>query len=308
MSSNRSLFQGLQVFAEVGRLGSFSAAADSLNHSPSHVSKEIVRLEERLGVRLVQRTTRSVRLTDEGRVFYERTQQLIEDAIYAQECVVNEAAEARGSLRVSVPVSFSHTHLNKVLPKFMRQHPHVRVDVNANDRFVDLVAEGVDVAIRIGALSNSNLIARRITTSRLMTVTSPAYLAEFGEPLEPKDLVHHRCVAYSNKAIPNIWDYFAPDGEALSVTVDPILHANNAETEVACAIDGIGLTQIPSFVVEEELEAGKLVPVLTGYEPAPTGIYAVYPHRTHLAAKTRAFVDFLIAEFSQENNVEREPA
>jgi DNA-binding transcriptional LysR family regulator len=299
MAANSASLDGLIVFVEVVEGGGFTAAARNLDHSVSFVSKEIARLEDRLGVRLLNRTTRSVIPTDIGRVYYERCRQIIADARDAERGITESHAKPQGLLNISAPVSFGLAYLNDVLPEFLADYPEITLNVEMSDRLVDVIAEGFDVVIRAGYLKDSNLIARRLMRSRLLTVASPEYLAREGTPLTPAELPEHACIAFTYKQVTTHWEYLDPDGGSIGVTVDPRAVCNNAETEIALVAAGAGITRMPSFICHREVEDGRLIPILERYETPPIGVYAVYPHRAHLSAKVRVFVDFLIRNFAE---------
>jgi len=298
MSSNGAVFDGMIVFCEVVEAAGFSAAAQRLGHSASHVSKEIVRLEDRLGARLLNRTTRTVSLTDDGRIYYEHARRVVDDARDAESAILSVKDKPLGLLRVSVPVSFSLNYLNQWLPEFLDAYPEVNLEIEASDRIVDIVAEGYDVVVRAGQLDASDLIAKKLLTSRRLTVASPAYLRERGEPSRPDELVGHTLIDFSQRKIASIWSYSGEGGREIRVHVQPRVVCDSGETELALAVSGVGITRLPSLACQKELDSGALVTILTGFEKPPLGVWAVYPSRSHLAAKVRAFVDFLDSKFN----------
>ena len=299
MSSNNAVFDGMIVFCEVVEATGFSAAAQRLGHSASHVSKEIVRLEDRLGARLLNRTTRTVSLTDDGRIYYEHARRVVNDARDAESAILSFKDKPFGLLRVSVPVSFSLNYLNQWLPEFLDAYPDVNMEIEASDRIVDIVAEGYDVVVRAGQLDASDLIAKKLLTSRRLTVASPDYLREHGEPSKPDDLEGHTLIDFSQRKIASIWSYVGEASREIRVHVQPRVVCDNAETELALAVSGVGITRLPSLACQKELASGALVSILTEFENPPLGVWAVYPSRSHLAAKVRAFVDFLDRKFNQ---------
>ncbi|MEM8844453.1 MAG: LysR family transcriptional regulator [Pseudomonadota bacterium] len=291
------VLDGMAVFVGVINAGSFTSAARALGHSTSYVSKEITRLEKRLGSRLLNRTTRTISLTDTGRAFYERSSQIVNDAENAERSINQLQEKPNGLLRVNAPGSFGTNYLLDVLPRFMHRYPDVKLEVEFNDRLIDVVAEGYDVVIRVDAIKDSNLVARRFTSSRSVVVASPDYLKRKGCPKQAEDLVHHDCIAYSLLTSPTQWS-FHKDGVRTNVTVDPRALCNSSIIEVAMVVNGIGITRLPLFTCEKEVENGNLKVILDDYDEIKHDVYAVYPHRQYLTAKVRAFVDFLVEAFA----------
>jgi len=291
------LLDGMAVFVGVINAGSFTAAARALGHSTSYVSKEITRLEKRLGSRLLNRTTRTISLTDAGRAYYERSSQIVIDAENAERSINQLQEKPSGLLRINAPVSFGTNYLLDVFPQFMHRYPDVKLEVEFNDRLIDVVAEGYDVVIRVGDIKDSNLVARKFTSSRGVVVASPDYLKRKGCPKQAEDLVQHDCIAYSLLPTPTQWS-FHKDGVRTSVTVDPRAMCNIAVVEVAMVMQGIGITRLPLFTCEKEVASGDLKVILDDYDQVKFDVYAVYPHRQYLTAKVRAFVDFVVDAFA----------
>lgn len=294
--ANIGLLDGVAVFVGVINAGSFTAAARALGHSTSYVSKEISRLEERLGSRLLNRTTRTLSLTDAGRAYYERCSQIVIDAENAERSINQLQDKPRGLLRINAPVSFGSQYLLDVLSQFMHRYPEVKLEVEFNDRLIDVVAEGYDVVIRVGEIKDSNLVARKFTSSRAVVVASPDYIKRKGCPEKAEDLTQHDCIAYSLLPTPAQLDFYK-DGVRSSVTVDPRAMCNSAAIEVAMAVQGIGITRLPLFTCEQEVANGELKIILEDYDKIKFDVYAVYPHRQYLTAKVRAFVDFVVDAF-----------
>ena len=286
----------MAVFVGVINAGSFTAAARALGHSTSYVSKEITRLEKRLGSRLLNRTTRTISLTDAGRAYYDRCSQIVIDAENAERSISQLQDTPRGLLHVNAPGSFGSKYLLEVLPQFMHRYPEVKLEVEFNDRLIDVVAEGYDVVIRVGKIKDTNLVARKFTSSRGVIVASPDYIKHKGCPGRAEDLTQHDCIAYSLLPTPTQWDFYK-DGVRSSITVDPRAMCNSAEIEVAMVVHGIGITRLPLFTCEQEVASGKLQIILEDYDQVKFDVYAIYPHRQYLTAKVRAFVDFLVDEF-----------
>jgi DNA-binding transcriptional LysR family regulator len=284
---------GMAVFARVVEAKSFSEAARQLGISKAAVSKQVSRLEERLGARFLNRTTRRLSLTEIGAAFYERCARIVAEAEEAELAVTRLHATPRGTLRVDAPLSFGLQYLSPLLPAFMAQYPELRVDLTFNDRFVDLVEEGYDVAVRIANLPDSSLIARKLAESRSFVCAAPDYWERHGRPAHPADLAAHNCFGYSYLATRNEWRFRGPDGPA-TVRISGTLTANNGDVLRAAAVAGLGVVLMPGFLVCDDLRAGRLEPVLRAFEPDLAGIHAVYPHNRHLSAKVRAFIDHLV--------------
>lgn len=290
----------LAVFARVVELESFSAAAKALRLSKSAVSKQISRLEKRLGAQLLQRTTRKLSLTETGRIVLEHAQRALLEAEAAEAAVQNLQALPRGLLRVNLPMSFGLAYVGPLLPELLARCPELRIDLTFNDRTVDLLEEDVDVAIRIGAnLADSTLTARRLAPVRPITCASESYLRKAGVPLKPDDLRQHECLLYKYLPEPDTWRYEGPGGP-YAVKVSGRLLANNGEALRDAAVAGHGIVRSPSFIAGPDVAAGRLVPLLEGYEPAPLSIYAVYPAQRYLTPKVRAFIDFFAEKFGPE--------
>src|SRR5579859_2844631 len=283
----------LEAFARVAETGSFSAAARALNLSKSLISRQVSALEAELGSRLISRTTRSLTLTEAGRGYYEQVARILAQIEEADLSVSQLQATPRGRLRVSAPMSFSVLRLAPVLPDFLALYPEIEVDVVLNDRRVDLLADGFDLAIRIGRLADSSLIARKLSDTKLYVCASPGYLQLRGTPKVPADLKRHDCLCYSNADFLTEWRFTDQDGRPLSVEVKGRLHANNGDLLRAAALRGQGLVELPDFLVGPDVESGALVPVLESYFRQDGGVYAVYPHARYLPPKIRVFVDFL---------------
>lgn len=287
------------VFVRVVERGSFTLAASELELSRAAVSKYVSRLEERLGARLLHRTTRRLSLTEAGAALFEASRGALERIEEAEAAVAQLQSEPRGRLKVSAPMSFGILHLGPALAQFAREHPRVTLDVRLDDRFVNLVEEGVDVAVRIGALGDSSLVARRLAATTMVACASPAYLAERGEPEAPEDLVAHECLLYAYLATANVWRFTAPDGREVSVAVGGSLRINNGIALAEAAVAGRGILLSPSFYVAPMLRDGRLRRVLARYGVPPLGIHAVYPQRSQVPPKVRAFVDFLAKRFGR---------
>jgi DNA-binding transcriptional LysR family regulator len=291
-------FEDLQAFVAVVETGSFTAASERLDSAKSAVSRRISALEERLGVQLLRRTTRVLNLTETGRGFYEHASRILADLVEAEAAVQQEHGELRGKIRLALPLSFGVRHMCKPIAAFSKLHPKVEFDLNLNDRRIDLIEEGADLALRIGRLQDSSLIAKRLFDAHAVVCASPHYLSVHGAPESPEDLQTHDCLVYSNLPDPNQWSYVDDAGEERSVKVRSVLAASSGDFLTNAAAHGMGLVIQPTFIASESIRRGSLVPVLTDYEwPLPPA-YAVYPPTRHLSYRVRALIDFLAERFS----------
>jgi len=290
----------MAVFARVVEAGSFSKAAQELGLSKSAVSKQVGRLEDRLGVRLLNRTTRRLSLTEAGTAFYAGCRQLVADAEAAEDAVSHLATAPRGTLRVNAPMSFGLAHVAPAMPEFLRRYPELSVDLQLNDRTVNLVEEGYDMAVRVGRLPDSSLIAKRLAPMRRALVAAPDYLDRRGRPGHPGDLVEHDCLIYSYLASGREWRFHGPEGEA-RVPLKGRLEANNGDALCAAARGGAGLALLPTFICGDDLRAGRLECVLPEWtDDGGAAIHAVFPASRNLSPKVRVFVDFLAERFGPE--------
>lgn len=292
-------FADMETFVRVVEIGSISGAAERLDIAKSAVSRRLADLEGRLGVQLFHRTTRRLNLTDSGRSFYERCVRILEEVGEAELSVSAAHREIRGALRVALPLSFGLLHLAPAVQDFMRRYPAVEFDLDFNDRQVDLVREGFDVAIRIASLADSSLIARRLAPIRHAVCGSPAYFAQHGIPRHPAELVQHVCLAYSNLPRPGVWSYRDETGREASVSVPVRLKANNGDFLLRAAMAGEGLIMQPTFYLHEAIRDGALVPVLRDFGWPEISAYALYPATRHLSSRVRTFVDFLAERFAE---------
>jgi DNA-binding transcriptional LysR family regulator len=292
---------GMQVFARVAALGSLSAAARALGISQTMATKHLGALEGRLGVKLLHRTTRRLTLTEPGRRYLEAVERILGDLEEADAVASADRVEPRGTLRLNVPLSFGVREIAPAIPDFVQLHPSVRIDLGLNDRIVDLVEEGWDLAIRIGGLSSSTLVARKLAPCRLLVCGSPTYLEVHGTPRTVEDLKSHNCLGYtlSSRVGPDRW-HFGRDG-GIAVPVTGNLRAGNGDALLAAALAGQGLIYQPTFIVGEDVRMSRLV-ALSLDEPLieSSNVYAVYPSDRHPPAKVRAFVDFLVQRFAAE--------
>ncbi|MCB9745948.1 MAG: LysR family transcriptional regulator [Alphaproteobacteria bacterium] len=286
--------KGMVVFVKVVQVGSFSGAARALDMPKSTVSRQVAHLEDRLGVRLLNRTTRTLALTDIGAAYYERAARIVESIEEAEEAVTQLTTRPRGTLRLSAPVTLGRLFIGQLVAGFITRFPEVRVDVALNDRMVDIIEEGYDLAIRAAALEDSSFIVRKLGSSRRVICASPAYLERAGTPRRPEDLRAHDCLRYAHERTGGAWRL----SEGHVVQVDGPLVSNNGDVLRQAALAGLGLVLIPRFMVGPELRSGALVPVLQEHTSDEGGVYAMYPHNRHLSAKVRAFVDFAVEQFT----------
>jgi DNA-binding transcriptional LysR family regulator len=285
-------FQEMRAFAAVVDAGSFVGAADALDLSKAAISRQVADLESRLGVRLLNRTTRRLSLTEEGEVFYARAKDLLGSLEEMESEVVARSGQAVGTLKVTAPVSFGLLQLAPLWPGFMAKHPLVRLEVMLADRFVDLVEEGVDLAVRIARLESSSLVSRKLSSTRLVLCASPRYLKKHGRPRHPSELAQHAVIAYSLLSVGDDWQFTGPEG-LVQVRVAPRMRTNSGDTCRAAALGHEGIVLEPSFMVADDLAAGSLVQLLPEYRSLELGIYAVYPSRKFVAPKVRALIDHL---------------
>lgn len=293
MSDLLTLFK---TFQRVVETGSFTAVATEFNTSQPTISRQIAALEERVGALLFQRTTRALAVTEDGRVLYEQARQTLDSVQQALGSVGRQRLAPTGLLRLACPVVFGRLHVVPRLPAFLARHPGVTIDLVMNDGFTDLVEEGIDLAIRIGAIIDPSLIARRIGLTRRVTVASPAYLAAHGTPAEPADLVRHDCIVYARLPTGNRWEFSGRDGP-VSVTVSGRYRVNNSEGVREGVLAGLGIGVVPVWHFTDEIASGRLAVILADFEPKLLPTQAVYPSRRFLAPKVRAMIDFLAHEF-----------
>lgn len=288
----------METFARVVELGSFARAAERLGLSTSAASRQVADLEAHLDVRLLNRTTRRISLTEPGREFHARCVQLLADLDEAESAAHAGRARARGTLRVTCAVNFGLHHVSPLIAPFQQAHPDVKLDISLSDRMVDIVEEGFDLALRIGELRSTALIARKLGETEAWTCASPEYLARRGTPVTPRQLAEHNCLVYEYLNNRNEWRFFDRQGEEHRVRVDGSLWTNNGDMLAAAAAQGLGICCEPDFIVAREVAAGRLVRLLPDYRIGAVAINAVYPSRRHLSAKVRAFVDFLAEAFA----------
>ena len=289
---------GIAAFARVVDSGSFSAAARRLNVSKSAISAHVQRLEERLGIRLLNRTTRRLSLTEAGAAYYRHCARILVEAEAAEQAASALQREPRGTLRISAPDSFGWMHVAPAIPAFLKRYPELAIDIKLSAAYANLVDEGLDLAIRIGILEDSALVARKLALSRLVLCAAPAYLSERGTPRKPNDLAGHNCLCTDLLPWGDEWR-LTSKGREVRVPVSGSVRSNNAEMLRVAALDGIGIAALPTWVVAEQLRNGMLRRVLTAWEPPVSTIYAVYPGNRLMSMKVRAFVDHLARRFGR---------
>ncbi len=287
---------GMRLFARVVETGGFTVVARETGTSQPTISRTIAALEAHLGVRLLNRSSRAVTLTDDGRQFYERARDALDAVAEAEGSVGRRRGRPGGLLRLGTPVAFGRLHVAPRIPAFLDRNPEVEIELVMNDAFVDLVGEGLDLAIRVGDLADPSLIARRIGTTRRVTVASSSYLDRRGIPATPSELARHDCVIYTRLATGNHW-HFESSGGPVQVDVHGRFRADNSEAVREAVIGGAGIAVMPVWLFTDEIERRLVRIILERFEPTQLPIHAVYPSRRLLAAKVRAMIDFLADEF-----------
>jgi len=296
MRNNNPLLNvsGMLIFSRVVEEGSFSAAAHKLGISKASVSREISALEERLGAQLLRRTTRRMSLTEVGDVFHARCKRVVEEAEAAELSVSQLQAAPQGSIRMAVPMSFGHLQIAPRLPRFLARYPGVQVDVEATDRVVDLVHERVDLSVRIRRPQDGSYVMRKLCPIRILVCASPEYLARCGSPSEPSELCKHNCLGYHGPT--ELWIFTNGD----EIETSGSLCADNGDALRQAAVAGLGVVRLPTFLIADDVRAGRLVGLLTEYTQLESGLFAVYPESRHLSPKVRAMLDWLVEELGPE--------
>ena len=292
---------GLRIFARVVETGSFSAAGRQLGMAPSSVSRQINELEYDLGAHLFYRTTRKLSLTEAGRIYHDHTVGILNDIDEAKLAISQLDGAPSGVLRMTVAASLARRHVTSSLAVFHKRFPAVKTMLTVTDRVVDLVEEGLDLAVRVGRLKDSTLVARKIGSARRVVCASPGYLKGAGTPKVPSDLAGHLCLTFRTQPGANAWRFRGPGGSSV-VRVSGSMFANDGECLSAAAVEGLGLVLLPLWLVGREIKQGRLRHVLSDHQPDPveTPLYAVYPRQKHLPPKVRAMIDFLVEQFGQE--------
>ncbi len=288
-----------RMFLAVIETGSFTGAAEKLGTRSGQASKLISRLETELGVRLLNRTTRSVAPTEAGRAYYDRLKPLVDELDTLDLDIRNISQTPRGRLRLTAPLTFGILELAPALNAFAGLYPDIELDVTFSDRVVNVVDEGFDLAVRVGRPGDSSLITRRLCAVRIVVVGAPSYLEQHDVPASPADLAQHACIIDTNFREPNRWPFKGETGEVEIASVDGRIRYSNAEACVQAAGLGLGIACVPAFVAGDALRSGKLIRLLPSFETAPYDVHVLYPHSRHLAAKVRLLVDFLAERYRQ---------
>lgn len=287
------MLNDIEIFVKVVECGSFTEAAERLGVSKSVVSKYVTRLETELNARLLNRTTRRLSLTEAGRAFYERSAQSLSEIEDAVQEVSRMAGKPTGVLKLNTPMSFGILHVAPYLPEFMRRYPDISVEMNLDDRKVDIIEPGFDVSIRVAHLPDASFVARRLGPCRHHIVAAVDYVERYGRPHVPADLTKHNVLHYQHQASMTEWHFQSPEGAVASVTVGGRLRINNSLALREAVLGGLGVARMPSFAVASDIRNGHLIDLLPGYSTLELSIYAIYPERRHLSPKARVFVDFM---------------
>jgi DNA-binding transcriptional LysR family regulator len=301
-------FSGMAVFVQVVDASSFAGAARRLGMSPAMVSTHIQALEQRLGVRLLNRTTRRVNVTEVGQDYYERSLRILADMEEAERAAGDLQTAPRGVLRVTTSVSGGMRFLGPAIAEYLAAYPDVSVELNLDDRYVDLVEQRFDLAIRVGHLADSSLIARKLGSVGSVLCASPAYLEAKGIPQTPRDLSKHNCLVYTYATRQNVWRFFDSNGREEAVRVSGRFLANNGDVLLNLALKDSGVVLVPQFIAESDLRAGRLLRLLPDFETQQVPVNAVYPHSRYVSAKTRTFIDFIAARFERSQQLRRNAA
>ncbi len=286
----------MRTFVQVVESGGFSAAGRDLGRSKALISKYVRELEDELGVRLLNRTTRKLSLTEAGTAYYREAADIVQRITDLNESVGESQSEPRGVLRITAPRAFGERGIGKALIDFLVEQPNIRISLFLDDRLVDVVDEGFDVAIRMTQLEDSSLIARKLVSMRTITCAAPSFVERHGEPSHPRELSDLPCIVDTNLRSPGLWA-FEKDGRRMSVSINGPVEVNSPIVARQMAVAGVGIAMVPAFLVDEDIADGRLISFLEGFERPMMGVYAVYPHRRHLSVKVRVFVDFLVRWF-----------
>ncbi|MEE9455168.1 MAG: LysR family transcriptional regulator [Paracoccaceae bacterium] len=294
MDQSKTLFNGMALFCTIVEHQSLTSAAKLLGHTASHVSKELARLEARLGARLLNRTTRKISLTEIGRIYYNNARRIVSDAAMIENQIQTLGDKPFGELKISIPAVFAQSCFMKWVPDFLHDYPDISLNLDVSDRKVDMISEGYDMIVRIGTLPDSEFIARELFKTGMSTIAAPKYLANHGTPEHPHDLASHTLIDFSLRDVAHTWSYPDKNAPPIVIAVNPRVRCNDAEMEKTLALAGVGITRLPDILCDGEIRQGLLVRILREYEPPAAAIHLVYPKRDHLPRKTRVMADFLI--------------
>lgn len=285
----------IAIFVKVVDAGSFTGAAKNLGLPKSTVSRKITQLEERLGVRLLQRTTRTLSLTDTGSAYYNQCSRIISDVEEANIAVTEMQSKPKGLLRITAPMLFGTWVLSDLVSNFLKKNPEIQIEIVLTDQSLDLIQEGIDVAFRVGVLADSSLIARPLGEASVVLCASPSYIEQHGSPAHPMELKNHNIINWTHG---DDWDFDTP--EVLSVDVKPRVSVNEAQSLHKMALNGIGIARLPAFICAQDIADKQLIPILCGWASNPRPIHAIYPSNRHLSVKVRSFVDYVVDELRKE--------
>ena len=298
-------FEGLAIFAKVVELRSFAAAAGELALSKATVSKAVGRLEKRLGARLFNRTSRRLALTDAGQKLSARAGRLLADGEAAENEALAQSVSPRGLVRLAVPMTFGVKSVAPILPEFLQAYPDVTIDLHLSDAMVDLIGEGFDAGLRIARLPDSSLIVRRLCGVARYTVAAPAYLKRHGKPTHPMQLAQHKCFGYAYMTTPDVWHYSNAAGEQASVRPAGQLRVNNGEALLPAVIAGLGIADLPDFIVNDAIEAGEIEVILKGWKQAEGAVHLVTPPGGPRPARVEVLADFLATHFAKARRLKK---
>lgn len=296
---NHNGFSALPIFVTVVETGGFSPAAKQLNISKSAVSKRITQLEDQLGVKLLHRTTRKLSLTEAGEHYFQHAREAYQAAQDAEDAVLQLQGEPQGRLRINTPMAFGRLHIAPMIPAFLKRYPKISIDMQMDDKVVDLVAGGFDITFRTGNLPDSNLIARRLSSLNSVLCASPDYLTQYGTPNALQELTQHNCLSFSYSDDVRVW-HFTKHDEQTTIEVTGNFQVNNSEALHQAIVQGVGIGRLPTYVIGTDIKEGRLVQLFPDYDLPSKAINAVYLNRQYMPAKVRAFLDFTTEHFKGE--------
>jgi DNA-binding transcriptional LysR family regulator len=296
---NMDTLDGLKTVIAVVETSSFTAASERLGMSKALVSKYVGEVEKKLDIRLFNRTTRRLALTEAGRRYYEQSVTLLDQYNALVDNVTGEQTKPRGLLRISAPVTFGEMELSPLIPKFLALYPDLKIELVLTNSAIDMLEEGIDVRILIGGVDDSSMVARHLKTFPLVLSASPSYIRKNGLPKTPQQLGEHSCIIDSNFRIGKQWPIISPQGDADNIEVKSSISVNSPQAVREIAIADGGIAMCPSFIVEDAIKDGRLLTILPGYTTLEFGLFAIYPHRKYVAKKVRCFIDFALEQFSK---------